>query len=257
MVVVAAWGGGVNSTAMLIEWLRRHEPLDLVLFADTRGEKPETYAFRDTFFAWLKARTKALLITVSRRSKDESLEAECLRTKSLPSKAYGKSRCSQTWKIQPQDIYVNNWLPAREAWNLGERVVKLIGFDAGEPGRAENLRKDDPKYSFRHPLIEWGWGRDECVAAIAAAGLPVPPKSACFFCPSSRLSEIFALRDRHPDLVARALAMEANAELDTVKGLGRRFSWQSVLEQDRRQLKLFEMPAEHCNACYDGGGDDD
>jgi hypothetical protein len=242
---------------MLIEWLRRQEQLDLVLFADTGGEKPETYAFRDTFFAWLKQRTKALLLTVSRNSKDASLEAECLRTKSLPSKAYGRSRCSQTWKIQPQDIYVNNWLPAREAWNVGDRVVKLIGYDAGEPWRADNLRsvKDD-KYTFRHPLIEWGWAREECAAAIVAAGLQVPPKSACFFCPSSRLSEILQLRDEHPELMERALAMEANAELDIVKGLGRRFSWRAVLEQDRRQLKLFEqMPYTPCSACYDGEED--
>lgn len=37
--VLAAWGAGRDSTAMLIEWIERKEPLDAVLFADTGGEK--------------------------------------------------------------------------------------------------------------------------------------------------------------------------------------------------------------------------
>ena len=35
--VVAHFGGGANSTAYLIEWIRRGLRLDLVLFSDTGG----------------------------------------------------------------------------------------------------------------------------------------------------------------------------------------------------------------------------
>jgi hypothetical protein len=43
--LVVAYGLGVNSTAMLVEFARRSIQPDLVLFADTGGEKPETYAY--------------------------------------------------------------------------------------------------------------------------------------------------------------------------------------------------------------------
>lgn len=43
--LVAAYGLGVDSTAMLVEFARRQIRPDLILFADTGGEKPETYQY--------------------------------------------------------------------------------------------------------------------------------------------------------------------------------------------------------------------
>lgn len=40
------------------------------------------------------------------------------------------------------------------------------------------------RYEIRYPLREWGLTRRDCGKMIADAGLPVPPKSACFFCPA-------------------------------------------------------------------------
>src|SRR5205823_7045341 len=40
--LVVAYGLGVDSTALLVEFARRGIRPDLILFADTRGEKPET-----------------------------------------------------------------------------------------------------------------------------------------------------------------------------------------------------------------------
>ena len=39
---VVSFGGGVNSTALLIGLEERDERPDYILFADTGGEKPET-----------------------------------------------------------------------------------------------------------------------------------------------------------------------------------------------------------------------
>ena len=41
--LVVAYGLGVNSTALLVEFVKRDIRPDLILFADTGGEKPETY----------------------------------------------------------------------------------------------------------------------------------------------------------------------------------------------------------------------
>ena len=112
----------------------------------------------------------------------------------------------------------------------GKRVVKFIGYDADEGYRSDKaLLGDlaDRKYSKWYPLMEWGWTRDDCIRQIEAAGLPQPGKSSCFFCPSMKSDEITALREQHPDLFRRALALEDNARrnLKTVKGLGRNYSW--------------------------------
>lgn len=81
----------------------------------------------------------------------------------------------------------------------------------------------------------------------------MPIKSACFFCPASKIWELFWLAAYHPDLLERALFLERNAltgkhsrfdELEfgaswedlvrnadrfpssnTTVGLGRNFSW--------------------------------
>jgi hypothetical protein len=51
--LVVAYGLGVDSTAMLIEFAHRGIRPDLILFADTGGEKPETYAYLPTIQRYL------------------------------------------------------------------------------------------------------------------------------------------------------------------------------------------------------------
>jgi 3'-phosphoadenosine 5'-phosphosulfate sulfotransferase (PAPS reductase)/FAD synthetase len=45
--LVVAYGLGVNSTALLVEFVKQGIRPDLILFADTGGEKPETYAYQN------------------------------------------------------------------------------------------------------------------------------------------------------------------------------------------------------------------
>ena len=128
------------------------------------------------------------------------------------------------------DVYLSDNGICRKVWVSGKKVVKFIGYDAGEHYRSDKvLLRDlaDPKYSKWYPLMEWGWDREACIRAIEAAGLPQPGKSSCFFCPSMRAEEIIDLREHYPDLFRRALALEDNARanLKTVQGLGRNYSW--------------------------------
>lgn len=258
-LTIVAYGGGVNSTALLCGWVERGLPsVGLILFSDTGGERPETYAHIETFSAWLTEHGMPAIDTVRKVTKDgavETLEQNCLAHGMLPSLAYGFKKCSHKFKRAPQDKAVNNWAPAREAWGRGEKVTKLIGFDADEPHRAERIADEDGKYRYRYPLIEWGWGRKECLAAIQRAGIEPPAKSACFFCPANTVSEIQQLQREHPDLLARALAIEEAAAVNfqTIKGLGRRFAWRDVVHG--KPLPLFVDTQIACE-CYDGGSDE-
>lgn len=248
--VVVAYGGGTNSTALLVGMLERGERPDLILFADTGGEKPSTYAHTATVSDWCESVGFPRIETVRYANKAGqviTLYEKCISGKMLPSIAYGFKSCSEKWKRRPQDRYVSQWEPAQAAWAAGLKVVKLIGYDADEDRRAGIA--EDSQYTYRYPLIEWGWDRDACVAAIARAGLPQPGKSACFFCPNSTEAEIRALP---PELQDLAVAMEDNAELTTIAGLGRRFPWRDVIRSDKAQGRFdFGTPEMPCG-CFDG-----
>lgn len=249
---LVSYGGGVNSTAMLIQMRARGESVDLILFADTGGERPETYAYLHTFGEWLEFNGMPSITIVRKEGNGETLEENCIRKKMLPSLAYGFKSCSQKYKIAPQDKYCNNHTPLRAVWADGKKAVKCIGYDMDESHRWLGKEWLSPKYLFRSPLIEWNMGRQECIETIKRAGLPLPGKSACFFCPANTLPEIRVLRSKHPDLLQRALMMEANAELTSIKGLGRRFNWADFIAKEDAQQEMFCTAVEIDCGCYDG-----
>ncbi len=264
--LVVAYGLGVNSTAMLVEFAHRGIRPDLILFADTAGEKPETYAYLPVIQRYLKRVKFPPVVTVRYepvRAAYRTLEEQCLHTGTLPSLAYGGKSCSLKYKRTPQDKYILRTYPPAEHVGNGTRVVRAIGFDAAEsrrtyagvvkaigldageghrltwakpaPGPERKPSReawlDEHYFAYWYPLHEWGMDRAACERCIRDAGLPVPVKSACFFCPASKKQEILQLRDRHPDLLDRALAIEdaARPSLTSVKGLGRSFSWADFL----------------------------
>lgn len=242
----------MNSTALLVGFAERKQTVDATLFADTGGELPSTYDLVDRMSDWCEEHGLPRIITVRATQKTyQNLEDNCLKQKMLPSLAYGFKSCSHKYKKQPQEKWANNWQEARITWDMGGKITKFLGIDIGETRRAKI--PEDAKYRYRYPLIEWGWDRDDCLKAIDRAGITGVGRSACFFCPASKKKEIFALRDEHPELLQRALEMEDNAELTSVKGLGRSFSWRKLLEADRRQLRLFtDLQTDSPCGCWDG-----
>jgi len=230
-----AFGGGVNSSAMCLGLYEREERPDAILFADTGGELESTYEHVERFSAWLTAHGMPAVTTVRYDTgPNASLEQECLKNGVLPSLAYGSRSCSAKWKRQPQE----RWRKA----HLPDGTV-LIGIDAGEPQRARELP------GVRYPLMEWSWDRGECASVIERHGLKVPGKSACWFCPASKKHEVLDLAAEQPHLLERAISMERNASAKNrvVAGLGRHWSWETLVKADRVQLKLFpEAPELPC-----------
>jgi hypothetical protein len=241
--LAVAYGLGVDSTAMLIEFARRGIRPDLILFADTGGEKPETYQYLQVIRPFLAKVGFPDVLVVRYQPKwaaYQTLEGQCLHTGTLPSLAYGGKSCSLKYKKEPQDKFVRGWQPARACWAKGGKVVKALGYDAGPADSRRTRYEEDEEYRYWYPLVRWGFDRQRCQEIILRAGLPVPIKSACFYCPASKKPEIVWLQEHHPDLLERALAIERNAQakLTSVKGLGRSFSWQAYLAE-RDDLPLF------------------
>lgn len=269
-MIVANYGMGTNSTALLVEATNRGIVLDLIAASDTGDEFRRTYDYCRMFSEWLVAHGQPPVTMTRWERKDGSfipISALSLARKELPSKAYGLSGCTSKWKQQPVDRLVRNHLDVQLAWARGELVERWIGYDADEPSRAERMLAKNPqptrkrggvievvnRWQWRCPLVEWDMGRDECIAVIDAAGLPRPGKSACFHCPSTKKHEIDRMAVEEPEMLARALEIEdaarSTGELRNVKGLGRSFAWRDYLEG--RAADAVDTVEEECG-CYDG-----
>lgn len=107
--------------------------------------------------------------------------------------------CTDKFKITPMYKYF-------------ERPCTVyIGFHAGELKRAKPSRDCDIYNEF--PLIEKDIDQQGCIDIIANAGLPVPKKSGCFFCPFSRIEQFEYIRDNKPDLWCKVKKLETTANI--------------------------------------------
>lgn len=249
---VLSFGGGVNSTAALVELVRRSEPPDLVIFADTGGERPDTYAHVELMRSWCRERSIEWA-DVNAFDRFGTLEQRSLERKELPSLAYGFKGCSDKWKRQPMDRFLRSHKRALGVWDTGGLVERCIGIDAGESHRA--VLTEDGRFKYRYPLVEWGMDREGCIAAIRAHGLEVPSKSSCFFCPAMKKREILELQRSNPELLERAIKIESNAVTTTVAGLGRSWSWGAFIKADKAQGRLFPETMDTPCMCEDGKED--
>jgi len=256
---LVSFGGGVNSVALLIGLHQHGLRPDAITFADTGGEKPGTYRVLAQMDRWLTDRgwpAITVVRTVGVRTGDKSLEDACRRLEIMPSRTVGLGTCALRWKKEPQEKWLRHW-PAFKAAKLAgfDKVIRAIGYDAGEARRAKYFEDDMTVYTF--PLMEWGWDRERCEAEAVLEGFHDVTKSACFFCPSSTKTEVIELAQRHPDLFQRAVDMEraalASGKMHSVKGLGRHWSWEALVKASDRSC-FIENPVEGCLTCAAGGG---
>jgi hypothetical protein len=225
-LIVCCFGSGVDSTAMLVALRDAGLRPDVISFADTGGEKPETHLHL--------ARMQGVIagwgwpsITVCKKATRpdtgyEDLFGNCLANQTLPSLAFGMKSCSLKWKAGPQDQVLKgvkagpNAQPPHPLWlkaqRTEQRIVKLIGYDCGAADlrRSTRLKQSDAEFDYAYPLQLIGWTRADCLRAIDEALGPafVPIKSACFFCPATKKHELWWLAAHHPELLERALHLE-------------------------------------------------
>lgn len=199
------FGGGLNSTALIIECRRRDLRPDWILFADTGSERPETYAHVARMTEWCHGWTEITVVRWIRRDGSfEPLHENCLRTNHFPSKAYGFAGCTSKWKVQPME----RW---RKEHGF-DRGAFAVGYDAGEKRRLTKAcqRGDAPGMIAWYPLAAWGIDRPGCQTIVDSEGIAVA-KSSCFNCPNLRPEEREELATSHPDLHAISVEIQSRA----------------------------------------------
>lgn len=216
-IMGVAYGKGVDSTAILVGLHNLGIRPDFIIHADVGSEKAATYAYTPIIDAWLEKVGFPPITNVRyepKKSPYTSMEGNMTMNCTLPPPAFNTMHsCTVKWKIVPQKRYHEQDRACVEAWARGEPIVKLIGYDASEGkrvGKNGTKEKEPHRYSNHYPLIHWwGWDREECSARIAEAGLPVPVKSSCFFCPNMKEYELYQIT---PEERGRIIRMEVYAE---------------------------------------------
>lgn len=221
---VLSYGGGIDSFAMLVDAVQRGEKPDLVVFADVTdrnredpGEWPETYSHIERVaipycnqhgipFVWLHTDQSPVRGHRSLYAYLRSLNAMVGRTSRM---------CTVAAKVERVAAFLAAEFPR-------ETVEVWIGFEAGEEDRADkdphavgSSAKRASKASLRvsrFPMIERRICRCRAVELIRAAGLEVPPGSACVYCPFSSRGDFQRLDEKHPTQFVSVRTLESSAK---------------------------------------------
>lgn len=216
-----SYGGGVQSTALIVLAVQgtldelMGGRVDAALFANTGddSEHPKTLEYvRNIMIPW--AAEKGLdVIELQRRTKDGNIETLWERAtdpnkRSLPipvrlsNGAPASRHCTVDFKIK----VLQKWIKEHGASNDDPAHV-AVGISTDEYQRANN--KSDAKFEKRvFPLLHLNMDRLSCMKLIHDSGLPVPPKSSCFFCPWHSKVTWAEMRRDEPELFAKSVELE-------------------------------------------------
>lgn len=240
-----SFGGGQQSVAALVLAAQGRIDFRTFLFANvgSDSEQPETLRYFEEYAKPYADRHSIELVELTRvgragprRGEERTLLGDLERpdSKSIDIPVHlngggpGSRKCTDRFKIA---------VIARELAHRGATAdtpaVVGIGISLDEIHRANN-RTRIPHERVVYPLLELGLRRTDCQRIIRAAGLPIPPKSACWFCPMKRPSEWHELRRTQPELFDKACTLE-DTLVDRRRRLGRDPAYLTGLGRPLRQ----------------------
>lgn len=219
-----SYGGGVQSTALVVLATQgRLGRVDAALFSNVGddSEHPATLEYvRNIATPWAAERGLQV-IELQRTMRDgttrtlwEEITREGSRAMKIPLRmsetgAPASRSCTYDYKI----AVIAKWLKKNGA-NKDNPAEVMVGISTDEFHRA-NRKKALPHEVPVYPLLDLNLDRTACMQIIADAGLPVPPKSSCFFCPFHRLQTWREMRRDEPELFWKSVELERH--INTVR----------------------------------------
>lgn len=199
---VFSFGGGTQSTAVMVMQAqgKLEVPYDAFLFSNVGddSENPETLAYlRDYTIPYAEQNNIPLLILhkTTRGIGQETLLQYIHRVRSsvpIPARmsngAPGNRSCTIDYKIRVVDKWIRQHKFTHAIVGLGISVdeytrAKDTHWHDREPGNPEKAKHIRFWKQRHYPLLDQMLRRDDCISLVLQAGLPRPPKSACWFCP--------------------------------------------------------------------------
>lgn len=205
----------MQSTALIVLAARGEIDFRLAIFANTGddSEHPESIRYvREVAKPYAEANGIELL-ELNRRRRDGSIETLYGRLTSdspaigIPvrmnnSGAPANRNCTLDFKIRP----IAKELKKRGASAISPATVAL-GISVDEYQRMRSS-SGIPHELLTYPLIDKRIDRAACIGIIERAGLEVPPKSSCWFCPFHSISNWRKQLQTEPALFERSAELE-------------------------------------------------
>ena len=184
-----SFGGGVNSTALLVLLTEQGEKFETI-FVNHGGDYPDTYKHVE----YLRDQGFKITELIPDVEGFNTIYDYSIAKQILPSFRF--RWCTDKFKIRQINAYTLT------------PCVMFIGFDYGELKRLFKNKSD--QITNKYPLIDAKMDRTACIDLIRDHGLKIPPKSGCYFCPFMHKIEIRELFLNHRNLYDMALKMEEN-----------------------------------------------
>jgi hypothetical protein len=212
-----SFGGGVQSTAVLaLQALGRlPDPYDVFLFANVGddSEDPRTLDYYHKHHVPFAKEHDIELIELYRVMKDGSVETIWNRLLSpglsqipipvrMSNGAPATRGCTSDFKIR----VIRRWQRKNGSCREDPAITGLgISIDEFERAREDSGFDDQ---ILEYPLLQLDMSRKDCFDVIKEAGLPDPPKSACFFCPFHNKETWRRLKIERRDLFDKSVYLE-------------------------------------------------
>lgn len=216
MLRVFSYGGGVQSTAALVLAAQGKIDFRTFLFCNV-GEDSENPATLQYFreYAQPYAHQHGIdlveLFRVKRNGEQETLYERLMKPGSkswtipvrMRNGAPAKRKCTGDFKIK----VIAKW---QKAHGATEKIPAITGLGISID-EFQRMRTDSGivYQKLAYPLIDLRLSRHDCVKIIADSSIPVPPKSACYFCPFHRIEDWRKMSKDRPDLFEKSLELEA------------------------------------------------
>jgi hypothetical protein len=220
-----SYGGGVQSTALLVMAAEGVINFRSFLFANVgeRSEHPDTLGYvRQVAMPYAKA-NGIDLIELRRHRRDGSVEdlrdrLDIGRMVIPVRRSAGGPPMSRSCTADFKTRVIAKELKRRGA-TIETPATVALGISLDEVERAKpGVDPAEPTQIRTYPLLDFGITRSTCKSIIDAAGLPIPKKSACFFCPFHDKDAWRTLKRETPDLFEQACKIEADMSAATKDG---------------------------------------
>lgn len=234
---IVSYGGGINSTAMIVFLVKNNFPLDYVIFSDTGDEMPETYDYLKTMERYLSRRNIPFEI-VRVRNKD-SLSDRCLRRHVIPSQVW--RWCTRDMKVTPIHAFYRK---------QKSHIYQYMGIDYGEVRRMKPAKVD--YVTNLYPLIDYKINREGCIELIKKAHLSIPVKSGCYFCPYNNMERWKEIYEKHPDLYKYAKKIEETGKhmpTQTLAPKGYTLKMLEEMMQTKKKLPMVDVDSPCGSEC--------
>ncbi len=237
-----SYGGGWQSTAALVLAAEGEIDFPTFLFANVGddSEHPDTLRYvREIAMPYALA-NGIELVELHRRGRfsAETLLENMTRHNEktgahiiplfLSSGKPGMRSCTSNFKIRR----IAAWQRAHGA-SKTDRAITGLGISLDEFQRA---RTDSgiAWQTLTYPLIDLRLTRQDCGNIITRAGLPIPGKSACWFCPFHNITGWRNMRRDTPELFDKAVALEKRmSDQSEAHGHDRVFLSRTLIPLDR------------------------